>query len=205
MARQGGFEPSTYGLEGRCSIQLSYGRAKTYGADGGIIRYILQTDPDIRKIVLEQMDPNNAYLRSICERTIGGRQPDDHKLACRLHLAIYGADGGIWRLRAHTILPALAIARAGSYFRPPVGHPLFRLLSLLLLVATPLVKGSTAPFKSLLPEQPVNELVRMEGFEPTRYYHWLLRPARLPVPPHPRYNLVGIRQLPSNPTAQMPR
>ena len=27
MARQEGFEPATYGLEGRCSIRLSYWRA----------------------------------------------------------------------------------------------------------------------------------------------------------------------------------
>ena len=28
-------------------------------------------------------------------------------------------------------------------------------------------------------------LVRMRGLEPPRRWHWFLRPARLPVPPHP--------------------
>ena len=29
-------------------------------------------------------------------------------------------------------------------------------------------------------------LVRMRGLEPPRRWHWFLRPARLPVPPHPQ-------------------
>ena len=28
-------------------------------------------------------------------------------------------------------------------------------------------------------------LVRMKGLEPPRRWHWFLRPARLPIPPHP--------------------
>ena len=32
-------------------------------------------------------------------------------------------------------------------------------------------------------------LVRMKGLEPPRRGHWFLRPARLPVPPHPHVQL----------------
>ena len=34
MARQEGLEPSTHGLEGRCSVQLSYWRLKMVGETG---------------------------------------------------------------------------------------------------------------------------------------------------------------------------
>ena len=32
-------------------------------------------------------------------------------------------------------------------------------------------------------------LVRMRGLEPPRRWHWFLRPARLPVPPHPHFSV----------------
>ena len=32
-------------------------------------------------------------------------------------------------------------------------------------------------------------LVRMKGLEPPRRWHWFLRPARLPVPPHPHIQI----------------
>ncbi len=38
LARPAGFEPATYGLEGRCSIHLSYGRSTKQIGRGGEIR-----------------------------------------------------------------------------------------------------------------------------------------------------------------------
>lgn len=36
---------------------------------------------------------------------------------------------------------------------------------------------------------PFLHMVRMKGLEPPRRWHWFLRPARLPVPPHPHIYL----------------
>lgn len=33
-------------------------------------------------------------------------------------------------------------------------------------------------------------MVRMKGLEPPRRWHWFLRPARIPIPPHPRLRLL---------------
>ena len=35
-------------------------------------------------------------------------------------------------------------------------------------------------------------LVRMKGLEPPRRWHWFLRPARLPIPPHPHIYLTIV-------------
>ena len=44
MVRLVGFEPTTYGLEVRCSIQLSYRRAKNYVfAKGDLLKEIYPT------------------------------------------------------------------------------------------------------------------------------------------------------------------
>ena len=54
MARPAGFEPATYGLEGRCSIQLSYGRSTSS----------LQQFPKMRVVGEEGFEPPTSCSQS---------------------------------------------------------------------------------------------------------------------------------------------
>ena len=52
MVRPAGLEPATYGLEGCCSIQLSYGRMTEKNELGGTPEGSRTPNPQIRSLVL---------------------------------------------------------------------------------------------------------------------------------------------------------
>ena len=67
MARPGGFEPSTNALEGRCSIQLSYGRKA--GAGDGNRTHVVGLEGRNSTIELHpRVLIKNTILYGVCQR-----------------------------------------------------------------------------------------------------------------------------------------
>ena len=63
MARPAGLEPTTPGLEGRCSIRLSYGHSRGYSNVVGVERFELPTSwSQTRRATRLRYTPNKAVI-----------------------------------------------------------------------------------------------------------------------------------------------
>jgi hypothetical protein len=68
LARPAGFEPATYGLEGRCTIRLCYGRVKLFST------YIWKYSDQSRELMPRKVP--RPLERALCHHSMHDPMPD---------------------------------------------------------------------------------------------------------------------------------